>query len=57
MFSIMTRHSTLRNAATFFKKNTDARKKYEELANDPDLEQKLKHAIDNEMSSEAQHLN
>ena len=57
MFSIMTRHSTLRNAATFFIKNTEARKKYWELANDPELEQKLKDASNNQTSVEAQLLN
>ena len=41
----------------FFKKNTEARKKYEKLCNDPDLEEKLESAIKNENSKEAKKLN
>ena len=41
----------------FFKRNTDARRKYEKMVNDPDLEDKLERAIKNEDSREAKKLN
>ena len=57
MSSVLTRHSTLRNASTFFKRDTNARMKFEKLANDPELEKKLEQAINNETSKEAKELN
>ena len=41
----------------FFKRNTDARRKYEKLLNDPDLEAKLERALKNENSRKAKKLN
>ena len=40
-----------------FKRNTDARRKYEKLLNDPDLEAKLEQALKNENSRKAKKLN
>ena len=53
----MTRHKSVRETCAFFKKNTEARKKYEKLCNDPNLEAKLEDAIKNEDSKEAKKLN
>ena len=57
MFNVLTRHSTLRNASTFFRRDTNARMKFEKLANDPELEIKFQQAINNENSKEAKLLN
>ena len=57
LFGILTRHKSVQETCAFFKKNTEARKKYEKLCNDPDLEAKLEHAIQNEDSKEAKKLN
>ena len=57
LFGILTRHKSVRETCAFFKKNTEARKKYERLCNDPNLEAKLEEAINNEDSKEAKKLN
>ena len=36
LYGILTRHKSVSETCAFFKKNTDARKKYEKLCNDPD---------------------
>ena len=53
MFGILTRHKSVYDTCAFFKRNTDARRKYQKLLNDPDLEDKLERAIKNENSREA----
>ena len=45
MFGILTRHKSIYETCSFFKRNTNARKKYEKMCNDPDLEEKLEWAI------------
>ena len=57
MFGILTRHKSVYETCAFFKRNTDARRKYQKLLNDPDLEDKLERAIKNENSREAIKLN
>ena len=57
MFGILTRHKSVYETCAFFKRNTDARKKYEKMVNDPDLEDKLESAIQNENSRKAKKLN
>ena len=57
MFGILTRHKSVYDTCAFFKRNTDARRKYEKLCNDPDLEAKLERAIENDDSREAKKLN
>ena len=57
MFGILTRHKSVYDTAAFFKRNTDARRKYEKMVNDPDLEDKLERAIENEDSRTAKKLN
>ena len=57
MFGILTRHKSVYDTCAFFKRNTEARKKYQKLCNDPDLEDKLERAIKNENSREAKKLN
>ena len=57
MFGILTRHKSVYETCAFFKRNTDARRKYQKLCNDPDLEDKLERAIKNENSREAKKLN
>ena len=57
MFGILTRHKSVYETCTFFRRNTEARKKYEKLCNDPDLESKLERAIKNQDSKEAKKLN
>ena len=41
----------------FYKRNTDARSKYQKMCNDPYLEEKLKQAIRYEISREAKKSN
>ena len=53
----MTRHKAIYDTCTFFKKNTKAREQYEKMCNDPELEEKLERAIENENSREAKKLN
>ena len=57
MFGILTRHKSVYETCAFFKRNTDARRKYEKMVNDPDLEAKLERAIKNENSKTAKKLN
>ena len=57
LFGILTRHKSVYDTCAFFKRNTDARRKYEKMCNDPDLEDKLERAIENEDSREAKKLN
>ena len=57
MFGILTRHKSVYETCAFFKRNTEARQKYEDLCNDPDLEEKLERALKNENSREAKKLN
>ena len=57
MFGILTRHKSVYETCAFFKRNTDARRKYQKLLNDPDLEDKLERAIKDENSHEAKKLN
>ena len=57
LFGILTRHKSVYETCAFFKRNTEARRKYERLCNDPDLEDKLKRALQNEDSREAKKLN
>ena len=57
MFGILTRHKSIYETCAFFKRNTDARRKYEKMVNDPDLEAKLERAIKNEDSKTAKKLN
>ena len=57
MFGILTRHKSVYETCAFFKRNTDARRKYEKLCNDPDLEDKLERAIKDENIREAKKLN
>ena len=56
-YSVLSRHTTIRNTASFFKKNSDARRKFEQLCNDEDLEDRVKAAIRDTSSSDAQQLN
>ena len=57
MFGILTRHKSVYEKCAFFKRDTDARRKYEKMVNDPDLEAKLERAIKNEDSKAAKKLN
>ena len=57
MFGILTRHKSVYETSAFFKRNTDARRKYEKLLNDPDLDAKLERALKNENSRTAKKLN
>ena len=57
LFGILTRHKSVYETCAFFKRNTEARRKYEKLANDPDLEAKLERALEDENSREAKKLN
>ena len=57
MFGILTRHKSVYETCSFFKRNTDARRKYEKFLNDPYLEEKLERALQNENSREAKKLN
>ena len=57
MFGILTRHKSVYETCAFFKRDTDARRKYEKMVNDPDLEAKLERAIKNEDSKTAKKLN
>ena len=57
MFGILTRHKSVFETCAFFKRNTDARRKYERMCNNPDLEDKLERAIKNPDSREAKKLN
>ena len=53
----LTRHKSVYETCAFFKRNTDARRKYEKMVNDPDLKAKLERAIRNEDSKTAKKLN
>ena len=57
MFGILTRHKSVYETCAFFKRDTEARRKYEKMLNDPDLEAKLERAIKNEDSKTAKKLN
>ena len=57
MFGILTRHKSVYETCAFFKRNTEARQKYEDLCNDPDLEEKLEGALKNEDFRDATKLN
>ena len=54
---MLSRHCTIRNTSSFFKKNTNAKRRFEDLCNQDDLEEKLKHAMRNSKSPEAKLLN
>ena len=41
-YSVLSRHCTIRNTASFFKKNTNARRIFEDLCNEEGLEERLK---------------
>ena len=56
-YSVLSRHCTIRNTSAFFKKNSDAKRRFENLCNQDDLEEKLKHAMRNSTSPEAKLLN
>ena len=56
-YSVLSRHSTIRNTSSFFKKNTNAKRRFEDLCNQDDLEEKLKHAMRNSDTPEAKKLN
>ena len=57
LFGILTRHKSIYETCAFFKKNTKAREQYEKMCNDPELEEKLERAVENENSREAKKLN
>ena len=57
MFGILSRHKSVYETCAFFRRNTDARRKYQKLCNDPDLEDKLERAIRDENTREAKKLN
>lgn len=56
-YSVLSRHCTIRNTSSFFKKNTNAKRRFEDLCNQDDLEEKLKHAMRNSETPEAKKLN
>ena len=56
-YSVLSRHCTVRNAASFFKKNTNARYKFEELLNDEDLQERLVAAVQDNSTPDAKKLN
>jgi len=53
----LSRHCTIRNTASFFKKDTNAKRRFEDLCNQDDLETRLKDAMKNSASPEAKKLN
>ena len=57
MFGILTRHKSVYQTCAFFKRDTDARRKYEKMVNDPDLAAKLERAIKIEDFKIAKKLN
>ena len=57
LYSVLSRHSTIRNTASFFKKNTNARRKFEDMCNDEDLQDRLKAAVGNDSTEDARKLN
>ena len=56
-YSVLSRHCTIRNTSSFFKKNSNAKRRFEDLCNRDDLEEKLKHAMRNSETPEAKKLN
>ena len=54
---MLPRHTTIRNISSFLKKNTNAKRRFEDLCNQDDLEDKLKYAMRNSESPEAKRLN
>ena len=56
-YSVLSRHTTIRHTAAFFKKNSDARRKFEHLCNDEDLEERVKAAIRDTSTPDAKQLN
>ena len=56
-YSVLSRHCTIRNTSSFFKKNTNTKRRFEDLCNQDDLEEKLKHAMRNTTSPEAKLMN
>ena len=56
-YSVLSRHCTIRNVASFFKKNTNARHKFEELCNNEDLQERLVAAVQDNSTPDAKKLN
>ena len=54
---MLSRHCAIRNTASFFKKNTNARRKFESLCNEEGLQERLKAAIEDNSTSDAKKLN
>ena len=54
---MLSRHCSIRNTASFFKKNTNARRVFEDLCNEEGLEERLKAAIEDTSSPDAKRLN
>ena len=54
---MLSRHCTIRNTSSFFKKNTNAKKRFEDLCNQDNLEEKLKDAMRHSETPEAKRLN
>ena len=56
-YSILSRHTTIRNTASYFKKNTDAKRRFEDLCNDENLESRVRAAMRDNSSPDAKALN
>ena len=56
-YSVLSRHTTIRNTASYFKKKTDAKRRFEDLCNDADLEDRVKAAMRDNSSDDAKALN
>jgi len=56
-YSVLSRHCTIRNTSSFFKKNTNAKRRFEDLCNQDDLEEKSKHTMKHSETPEAKRLN
>ena len=55
-YSVLSRHTTIRNTASYFKKDSDAKRRFEDLCNDEDLEDSVKAAMRYNSSADAKAL-